>query len=103
MEDADDKWDECKPEDWMEAFKQHPVIGDAQSLKEKFSSTAEWASDEQSGINETSVEVLKALAEGNKKYLEKFGYIFIVYATGKSAEEMLALLQERLKNNPKTK
>jgi 2-oxo-4-hydroxy-4-carboxy-5-ureidoimidazoline decarboxylase len=100
LEDADDKWDECKPADWMEAFKQHPVIGDAQSTKEKFSSTAEWVSEEQSGINETSEDVLKALAEGNKEYLQKFGYIFIVYATGKSAKEMLALLRDRLKNTP---
>jgi 2-oxo-4-hydroxy-4-carboxy-5-ureidoimidazoline decarboxylase len=100
LEDADDKWDECTPADWMEAFKQHPVIGETQSIKEEFSSTAEWVSEEQSGVNESSEIVLKALAKGNKEYLRKFGYIFIVYATGKSAKEMLALLEERLKNTP---
>ncbi len=50
-------------------------------------------------LSEASKETLDSLADGNKKYQEKFGFIFIVYATGKSADEMLALLQERLKNN----
>ncbi len=49
LEDADEKWDECKPEDWLEAFEQHPVIGDINSLKEKFYATADWAQVEQSG------------------------------------------------------
>ncbi|MEP7228756.1 MAG: 2-oxo-4-hydroxy-4-carboxy-5-ureidoimidazoline decarboxylase [Ginsengibacter sp.] len=100
LEDADEKWDECKPEDWLEAFEQHPAIGDINSLKEKFYATADWAQVEQSGAEKASKETLDSLADGNKKYLEKFGFIFIVYATGKSADEMLALLQERLKNKP---
>ncbi len=100
LEDADEKWDECKPDDWLEAFDQHPVIGDINSLKEKFYATADWAQVEQSGADEGSQELLDSLAEGNKKYQQKFGFIFIVYATGKSAEEMLAILQDRLENAP---
>ncbi len=100
LEDADEKWDECKPEDWLEAFEQHPVIGNINSLKEKFYATADWAQVEQSGAKDASQELLGSLADGNKKYQEKFGFIFIVYAIGKSADEMLALLQERLKNKP---
>lgn len=100
LEDADEKWDECKREDWLEAFTHHPAIGDINSMKEKFYATADWAQVEQSGASEASLELLDSLAEGNKQYLEKFGYIFIVYATGKSTEEMLTILQERLKNNP---
>ncbi len=100
FEYADEKWSECKKEDWMEAFGHHPAIGDLNSMKEKFYATADWARVEQSGVNESSQEMLQSLAEGNKSYHEKFGFIFIAFATGKSANEMLALLQERLKNIP---
>ncbi len=100
FEYADEKWNECKSGDWLEAFTHHPAIGDVNSMKEKFYATADWAQVEQSGVSDASQELLNALAEGNKKYHEKFGYIFIVYATGKPAKEMLTLLEERLKNNP---
>ena len=100
LEEAEEKWYECNKDDWKEAFAHHPKIGDVESLTKKFSSTAEWASGEQSGVNKASVETIKALAEANRLYEEKFGYIFIICATGKSAGEMLADLQIRLQNNP---
>lgn len=86
--------------DWREAFTHHPKIGDIDSLREKFTSTKAWAESEQKGAAEASEEILKNLASGNRKYEDKFGYIFIVCATGKSAAEMLALLKERLENDP---
>lgn len=97
---ANELWYQCNEEDWREAFTHHPKIGDVDSLKEKFASTSAWAEGEQSAVKQTSAEVLEALAEGNKRYEQKFGYIFIVCATGKPAEEMLALLQTRLANQP---
>ena len=97
LEDAEEQWFKCSEEDWKEAFAHHPKIGDVESLKKKFASTAQWASGEQSGVNNASTETIEALAEGNKEYEEKFGYIFIVCATGKSAEEMLAILQNDYK------
>jgi 2-oxo-4-hydroxy-4-carboxy-5-ureidoimidazoline decarboxylase len=100
LEDAEEKWYECSKDDWKEAFAHHPKIGDLESLTKKFASTAEWASGEQSGVNKASEETIKALAEANKLYEEKFGYIFIVCATGKSAEKMFTDLQIRLQNNP---
>lgn len=100
LEDAEEQWWKCSEEDWKEAFAQHPKIGDIDSLKKKFASTAQWASGEQSGISTASPATIEALADGNKQYEEKFGYIFIVSATGKSADEMLAMLQQRLQNNP---
>jgi 2-oxo-4-hydroxy-4-carboxy-5-ureidoimidazoline decarboxylase len=100
LEDAEEQWWLCNEKDWKEAFSHHPKIGDIDSLKKKFASTANWTSNEQSGVNTASEKILQALAEGNKKYEEKFGYIFIVCATGKSAEEMLSMLEERLKNDP---
>lgn len=101
LEDAEEQWFKCSEEDWKEAFAQHPNIGDVESLQKKFASTALWASAEQAGVNNASQQTIEALAEANKKYEDKFGYIFIVCATGKPAEEMLEILQERLKNEPK--
>ena len=93
-------WDACSKPDYLEAFTHHPKIGDIDSLKKKFASTATWASGEQAGVNVASETVLEELAEGNTLYEEKFGFIFIVCATGKTAAEMLYLLKQRLPNKP---
>ena len=98
LNDAEDQWYECSQEDWLEAFTHHPKIGDVESLKKKFASTAQWAGNEQGAVKEASEETLKALAKGNEEYEKKFGFIFIVCATGKSAGEMLMLLDSRLPN-----
>ena len=100
MEVAEEKWYECNEADWLEAFEHHPQIGDVNSLKEKFASTKEWVSAEQSGVNSASQNILQQLTDTNKKYRERFGYIFIVCATGRSAEEMLGLIQRRMNNSP---
>ena len=100
LEDAEEQWWQCNEEDWKEAFSHHPRIGDLDSLTRKFASTAQWASGEQSAVAAASKETIEALAEGNRLYEEKFGYIFIVCATGRSAEEMLGMLQTRLNNEP---
>jgi len=100
LEDAEEQWYNCSEDDWKEAFSHHPKIGNVESLAKKFASTAQWASGEQSGVSIASKETIEALAEGNRLYEEKFGYIFIVCATGKSAEEMLGMLQSRLENKP---
>jgi 2-oxo-4-hydroxy-4-carboxy-5-ureidoimidazoline decarboxylase len=92
----------CGRKDWLEAFTHHPKIGDVDSLAKKYAATKDWASGEQSGVQSASMETLQALAAGNEAYKKKFGYIFIVCATGKSAAEMLALLNERLHNDPDT-
>ena len=100
LEDAEEQWFLCSEADWKQAFAQHPRIGDIESLQKKFASTAEWAMGEQGGIKMATQQTLEALAEANKKYEEKFGYIFIVCATGKSANEILTLLETRLQNSP---
>jgi 2-oxo-4-hydroxy-4-carboxy-5-ureidoimidazoline decarboxylase len=102
FEAADQIWYNLSPGDWREAFSHHPKIGDLESLKRKFASTRQWSAGEQSGVDGAPEEVLQALAAGNKEYERKFGYIFIVCATGKTAAEMLSLLQERLGNDPET-
>jgi len=92
-------FEQCNREDWLEAFSKHPKIGDLKSLEKKFAATKNWAGSEQAGVNAASKKVLKELAAGNEAYFQKFGYIFIVCATGKGAEEMLELLTQRLKND----
>jgi 2-oxo-4-hydroxy-4-carboxy-5-ureidoimidazoline decarboxylase len=88
--------------DWLEAFAAHPKIGDVASLREKFAATKETAACEQSGVSGASEATLQELKKLNEEYEKKFGFIFIVCATGKSADEMLALLKARLPNDRKT-
>lgn len=99
-EAADRIWAGLTREDWLEAFAQHPRIGDLDSLKAKYANTKLWAKGEQAGAEGASMEVLQALSTGNQQYEARFGYLFIVCATGKRADEMLAILKERLPNDP---
>lgn len=86
--------------DWLEAFAAHPKIGDVGSLRAKFASTASWSASEQQGMAEATDDVIAELADANRRYEERFGHIFIVCASGRSAEEMLGLLKQRLGNAP---
>jgi len=96
---ADRLWNGCKLADFLEAFSHHPRIGgDIETLRKKFGATAGWASQEQSGVSGASEEVLRALSSGNSEYESKFGFVFLICATGKSAAEMLVALQKRLPN-----
>jgi 2-oxo-4-hydroxy-4-carboxy-5-ureidoimidazoline decarboxylase len=98
---AREEWLTLDESDWREAFAQHPAIGDQEALRQRFPATHDLSSHEQAGATGASDEVLDALAAGNRQYAEKFGYIFIVRATGRSAEEMLTMLRERLNNTPR--
>ncbi|HEV7796514.1 MAG TPA: 2-oxo-4-hydroxy-4-carboxy-5-ureidoimidazoline decarboxylase [Pyrinomonadaceae bacterium] len=86
--------------DWLEAFHSHPRIGEKKAGAKIAPRSQQWSEDEQSGISNSARETIEALAELNRVYEEKFGYIFIVCASGKSSEEMLAILRERLANDP---
>ena len=96
---ARQEWFALGPDDWREAFAHHPKIGDRAALAARFPATHHLSSREQAGVSDASEEVLTALAEANQAYEAKFGFIFIVCASGKSAEEMLALLRARLPND----
>jgi len=94
-------WAQLGPDDYREAFGHHPEIGsNLEELRKKFAKTADWSRAEQSAALGASEATLLALRDGNRAYRERFGFSFIVCATGKSAEEMLALLQARLKHEP---
>ncbi len=95
-------WWEIGPDDWREAFSHHPRIGSADALREKFKATSQWAQGEQSRVAGATGETIQALLDLNAEHEHKFGYIFIVCATGKGADEMLAILRESLTNDPET-
>lgn len=97
---SDQVWFSLNENDWRESFTHHPKIGDMDGLKKKFASTASWAGHEQAGVSSATENILHDLKSGNDQYEKKFGYIFIVCATGKTAAEMLSMLQARLNNTP---
>jgi len=94
LEAADRAWWELSPQDWRHAFATHPRIGE--------SSADARARQEQSGVQGAEADTLTKLAAGNRAYEERFGYIYIVCASGKTAAEMLAMLESRLGNDPET-
>lgn len=98
---ADAAWSTATPDDVREALSHHPEIGvDLEALRARFASTAGWASGEQAGVVGADQAVLEALRDGNRRYRDRFGHTFVVCATGKSAAQMLALLQARIDNTP---
>ena len=99
---ADAAWEKAGKKERLEAFAHHPRIGGKDALRAKFAATSAWAQSEQAGAAAADEAVLDALALGNAEYEAKFGHIFIVCATGKSAAEMLDLLKSRLPNDANT-
>ena len=97
--EAERAWWSLDSEDWLEAFHSHPKIGEKKAAAPTAVEARQWSEAEQSGIRDSTQQTLDALAKLNQTYEEKFGYIFIVCASGKSSEEMLAMLRERLNNN----
>lgn len=88
--------------DWREAFRSHPRIGERKTEAGQTGREQAWSAGEQAGVTNAADATRDALAEGNRAYEARFGYIYIVCATGKTADEMLALLQSRLGNDPQS-
>lgn len=101
-ERAEGVWFLLKPADWLEAFAAHPKIGSSKPAPIQQMRAAAWSSGEQSGVDGAGDAVRDELAEANRLYEHKFGFIFIVCATGKSADEMLAICRARLGNSAET-
>ena len=99
IETADRIWWSLEPADWLEAFHSHPKIGEQKAAAAIAADAQRWSEDEQSGTRDAAAETMNELRELNNAYEKKFGYIFIVCASGKSSEEMLAILRERLPHN----
>jgi OHCU decarboxylase len=97
---AEEAWGGLDDEDWLEAFSRHPQIGGGEAATEQTAIEKEWSAREQSGVGAADATTRRELGELNRAYAEKFGYVFIVCATGRSAAEMLTTLRARLQNDP---
>lgn len=91
---SDKAWSRTNENDWYEAFAHHPRIGDRLATG--------WAGGEQSRVLDAAEVEQEALAEVNRAYEERFGRIYIVCASGRTAAEMLADARGRMKNDSAT-
>jgi OHCU decarboxylase len=99
---ADEAMATLVEQDWLEAFRAHPKIGEKKAATPQSQVEANWSAQEQSGVHSASAGAVAELARANHQYETKFGFIFIVCASGKSSDEMLSILQHRLNNDPQT-
>jgi 2-oxo-4-hydroxy-4-carboxy-5-ureidoimidazoline decarboxylase len=95
-------WGSLNEADFLEAFLAHPMIGNVESLRKKYANTLAVASDEQSGTSQASESTLIELSELNHQYLINNGFIFIICASGLSADAMLEKLKQRINNSRQT-
>lgn len=100
LKTADDIWWSLNQADWVEAFSSHPKIGERKSATHVGAAAQRWSEQEQSSAASAKSDTREELADLNKTYERKFGYIYIVCASGKSSEEMLAILKGRIDNAP---
>jgi OHCU decarboxylase len=98
LRQADRVWWSLGEPDRLEAFAAHPRIGGKKAAVDTGERAASWSAGEQAGVNGAADGVRERLATANEEYFDRFGFTYIVCATGKSAEEMLALLEQRLSN-----
>ena len=97
---ANEIWWSLEHSDWLEAFRSHPKIGEKKAAEAVSEQARKWSGQEQSGMSNASGKTVDTLAALNSAYEQKFGFIFIICATGKSSEEMLSALRQRLENDP---
>jgi len=95
---ADRIWWSLSEADWLEAFRAHPKIGEKKAAAAQSVEAQKWSAQEQSGVAQASARTISELAERNREYEDRFGFIFIVCASGKSSEEMLEIVNSRLGN-----
>jgi OHCU decarboxylase len=98
---ADRAWATMQVDDWMQAFHAHPRIGE-RKVEHATAQSKQWSNQEQSKLAQAQSEILIELAAGNRQYEDRFGFTYIVCATGKSAEEMLQILRRRLHSDRDT-
>ena len=96
---ANEIWWSLDRNDWLEAFRSHPKIGEKKAAEPVSTQAHQWSGQEQSGVATASEETVDSLATLNRAYEEKFGFIFIICATGKTSGEMLSALRERLEHD----
>ena len=99
---AHDVWWSLERSDWLEAFRSHPKIGEKKAADKVSAQSQQWSGQEQSGVANAPQNTVDSLAALNEAYEQKFGFIFIICATGKTSDEILSALRERLQHNHET-
>jgi allantoicase len=99
---ADAIWSGLSRRDWLEAFRHHPPIGAGKAAAQQSAEAKKWSAKEQSAAQQAPADTLAEMAEANFEYQSKFGYVFLICATGKSADDILASLRKRMPNHSKT-
>lgn len=97
---SDEIWCTLDRSDWLEAFRSHPKIGEKKAADKVSAQAQQWSGQEQASVSAAPAEAIESLATLNRAYEEKFGFIFIICATGKTSGEMLIALRERLEHVP---
>jgi OHCU decarboxylase len=97
---ADVVWWALDREDWLEAFRSHPRIGEKKAEAGQTQREQGWSRGEQAGMDAAEDATRRALVDGNRAYEARFGHIYLVCATGRSADELLAILTDRQQNEP---
>ena len=100
LETADKLWTALSEAEWHQAFRHHPAIGAKRAEKAQSATAKRWSKGEQAVANTADSQILAALARANQEYQSKFGYVFLIFATGKTSEDILASLRQRLLNDP---
>ena len=101
-DEADRIWNSLSREDWMEAFDHHPRIGEKKAAVAQDAAGAAWSKEEQAKVAGADDRIRGELARVNEEYERRFGYIYIVCASGKGADELLSIARGRLDNDPET-
>jgi OHCU decarboxylase len=96
---ANQIWWSLDRNDWLEAFRSHPKIGERKAADPVSTQAHQWSGQEQAGVATVSRETVDSLATLNRAYEQKFGLIFIICATGKTSAEILSALRERLEHD----
>ena len=99
---SNEVWNHLEPQDWMEALSKHPRIGERKAPPAVSAQSATWSAEEQRDVPAAGEAIQSTLAQANQEYEQRFGRVFIVCATGKSASEMLDILHRRLGNDDAT-
>ena len=100
LKEAQRIWWSLAPDDWLEAFRSHPKIGEKRAEQHVSEDAQKWSEQEQSNVAMATPDTMQALAHLNQEYQQKFGYIYIICARGKSSKEILANLKDRMDNAP---
>jgi OHCU decarboxylase len=102
LDSAEEAFGPLGRKDWLQIFRSHPAIGAKKAKGTQTATAREWSAGEQSLAQRASAETLKVMAAANEAYEATFGHVFLIYATGKSSEQILKSLQERLGHDAET-